>query len=269
MMNIKNQSILITAAGSGIGRATAIALARKGARLTLFGRRQEPLEETARLVQEAGSEARVVTGDVTNVSAGGRAIRTATEQYGGLDVLINNAGNVRAGRLETIELEDIRAQIEVNLTGPILLTRAALPALRSSNDAAIVNVSSAIGLVGMPFYATYAATKAGIAHFSEALRRELYGEGVRVMTVYPGATDTPMMESTEAGPELGFEYEPAEAVADALVEGLETKKLEVIRGGEARSAMIAANREQPQEVDARLAQMKEALERATTNHRSI
>lgn len=268
-MNITNQSILITGAGSGIGRATAISLARKGARLTLFGRRQEPLEETARLVQEAGGEARVVTGDVTNVSAGEHAIQTATEQYGGLDVLINNAGNVRAGRLETTELEDIQAQIAVNLTGPILLTRAALPALRSSNDAAIVNVSSAIGLVGVPFYATYAATKAGIAHFGEALRRELHGEGVRVMTVYPGATDTPMMESTEAGPELGFEYEPAEAVADALVEGLETKKIEVIRGGEARSAMIAANREHPQEVDAQLAQMKEALERATTNHRSI
>ena len=108
-MNITNQSILITGAGSGIGRATAIALARKGARLTLFGRRQKPLEETARLVQEAGGEARVVTGDVTNVSAGERAIQTATEQYGGLDVLINNAGNVRAGRLETTELEDIQA----------------------------------------------------------------------------------------------------------------------------------------------------------------
>jgi uncharacterized oxidoreductase len=268
-MNLANQSILITGAGSGIGRATAVALARKGARLTLFGRRQEPLEETARLIQEAGGEAKVVTGDITDASARERAIQMATEHFGGLDVLINNAGNVRAGRLETTELEDIRAQIEVNLTGPILLTRAALPALRSSKDAAIVNVSSAIGLVGMPFYATYAATKAGIAHFGEALRRELFGEGIQVMTVYPGATDTPMMDSTEAGPELGFEYEPAEAVADALVEGLETKKLEVIRGGEARSAMIAANREHPQEVDAQLAQMKEELEKATTNHRSI
>ena len=178
-------------------------------------------------------------------------------------MLINNAGNVRAGRLETTELADIRTQIEVNLTEPILLTRAALPALRSSKEAAIVNVSSAIGLAGMPFYATYAATKAGIAHFGEALRRELFGEGIHVMTVYPGATDTPMMESTEAGPELGFEYEPAETVADALVEGLETGKIEVIRGGEARSAMIAANREHPQEVDAQLSQMKEEAEQVS------
>jgi uncharacterized oxidoreductase len=268
-MNITTQSILITGAGSGIGRATAVALARKGARLTLFGRRQEPLEETARLVREAGGEANVVTGDVTDAPARERAVEAATEHFGSLDVLINNAGNVRAGRLETTEPDDIQAQIEVNLVGPILLTRAALPALRRSDDAAVVNVSSAIGLVGMPFYATYAAAKAGIAHFGEALRRELFGEGIQVMTVYPGATDTPMMESTEAGPELGFEYEPAEAVADALIEGLETNKIEVIRGGEARSAMIAANRENPQEVDARLAQMKEELEKATTNHRSI
>lgn len=268
-MNLANRSILITGAGSGIGRATAVALARKGTRLTLFGRRQEPLEETARLIREASGEATVVTGDVTDASARERAVQAATEHFGSLDVLINNAGNVRAGRLETTDPDDIQAQIEVNLTGPILLTRAALPALRRGTDAAIVNVSSAIGLVGMPFYATYAATKAGIAHFGEALRRELFGEGIQVMNVYPGATDTPMMESTEAGPELGFEYEPAEAVADALVEGLETGKIEVIRGGEARSAMITANREHPQEVDAQLSQMKAALEKATTNHRSI
>lgn len=139
-MNLANRSILITGAGSGIGRATAVALARKGARLTLFGRRQEPLEETARLIQEAGGKSTVVTGDVTDASARERAVQTATEHFGSLDVLINNAGNVRAGRLETIELDDVQAQIEVNLTGPILLTRAALPALRKGNDAAIVNV---------------------------------------------------------------------------------------------------------------------------------
>src|SRR5687768_150466 len=112
-MNLANRSILITGAGSGIGRATAVALARKGARLKLFGRRQEPLEETAHLIQEAGGNAKVVTGDVTDASARKRAVQTATEHFGSLDVLINNAGNVRAGRMETIELEDIQAQIEV------------------------------------------------------------------------------------------------------------------------------------------------------------
>ncbi|MGI9049693.1 MAG: SDR family NAD(P)-dependent oxidoreductase, partial [Rubrobacteraceae bacterium] len=229
-MDLSNKSVLVTGAGSGIGRAVAVELGRKGARLTLTGRREEPLQETAELVKEAGGEARAVAGDVTDEKSREEIIRGATEGFGGLDVLVNNAGNVRAGRLENIDAGDVQSQIEVNLLAPILLTRAALPALRENGDAAIVNVSSGFGLVGMPFYATYAATKAGIAHFGEALRRELFGEGVHVMTIYPGATETPMMDSNEAGADLGFEYESAEAVAGALVAGLEAGELEVVRG---------------------------------------
>src|SRR3546814_12801593 len=107
--------------------------------------------------------------------------------------------------------------VDVNLLAPILLARAAMPDLRASGDGMIVNVSSGIALVGVPFYSTYAAVKAGISHFGEALRRELKGEGIHVMTVYPGATDTPMMTSSRAGPDLGFVREPAEAVARAKI----------------------------------------------------
>ncbi len=268
-MNLSEKSILVTGAGSGIGRATAVALARKGAKLTLTGRREEPLEETAKLVEEAGGEAKVVSGNVTDPAARERGVQAAVESFGGLDVLVNNAGNVRAGRLEDIDIEDIRTQIEVNLLAPVLLTRAALPALRESGDAAIVNVSSGFGLVGMPYYATYAATKAGIAHFGEALRRELFGEGVHVMTIYPGATETPMMDSNEAGPDLGFQYESAEEVAEALVNGLEAGELEVVRGAEDRSAMTQMSRENPRELDEQVAQMKDELQKAIANHSSM
>jgi short-subunit dehydrogenase len=261
-MELSQKSVLLTGAGSGIGRATAIELARKGARLTLVGRRREPLEETARLVSETGSEAQVISGDVTVPEVRQRAVEAAVERFGGLDVPINNAGAVRAGRLENVDAEDMQTQIESNLAAPILLTRTALPALRDSGDAAIVNVSSGFGLVGMPFYATYAATKAGIAHFGEALRRELYGEGVHVMTVYPGATETPMMESNE-------EYESPEDVAEALVAGLEAGELEVVRGAEDRSAMTQMSREQPRELDEQVAQMKDELESAVADHRSM
>jgi len=251
-MELSRKSVLLTGAGSGIGRACAVEFARKGARLTLVGRREEPLEETARLIAETGSEAQVVSGDVRDEEVRQRAVEAAVERFGGLDVLVNNAGAVRAGRLENIDPEEIQTQIEVNLTAPILMTRAALPALREGGDAAVVNVSSGFGLVGMPFYATYAATKAGIAHFGEALRRELFGEGVHVMTIYPGATETPMMESNEAGPDLGFEYESAEDVAEALVAGLESGELEVVRGAEDRSSMTRMSREQPRRSSARL-----------------
>ncbi len=268
-MNLSDRSVLVTGAGSGIGRATAVAFARRGARLTLTGRREEPLEETAKLVEEAGGEAQAVPGDVADPEARERVVQVAVERFGGLDVLVNNAGSVRAGRLENIDAEEIQSQIEINLTAPILLTRAALPALRESGDAAVVNVSSGFGLVGMPFYASYAATKAGIAHFGEALRRELFGEGVHVMTIYPGATETPMMDSNEAGPELGFEYESAEEVAEALVAGLEAGELEVVRGAEDRSAMTQMSREQPRKLDEQVASMKEDLEAAVANHSSM
>ena len=268
-MNISSKSVLVTGAGSGIGRATAIALGRKGARLTLTGRREEPLQETAKLVEEAGGEAQAVPGDVADAAARERVVQAAVERFGRLDVLVNNAGSVRAGRLENVEEDEVRSQIDVNLTAPILLTRAALGALRESGDAAVVNVSSGFGLVGMPFYSVYAATKAGIAHFGEALRRELFGEGVHVMTIYPGATETPMMETNEAGPELGFEYESAESVAEALVSGLEAGELEIVRGAEDRSAMTQMSREQPRELDEQVASMKGDLEAAVTDHSSM
>ena len=97
-------------------------------------------------------------------------------------------------------------------------------------------------VIGAPFYTTYAAAKAGAAHFGESLRRELKGEGIHVLTVYPGGTDTPMMKTNRAGPELGFSREPAAAVAAAIIEGIEADAFEVIRGGEVRAQMIALNR---------------------------
>ena len=268
-MDLSGKSVLVTGAGSGIGRAAAVVFAKKGARLTLTGRREEPLQETAKLVEEAGGEARVAAGDVSDPEARDRVVQAATESFGGLDVLVNNAGNVRAGRLEDLDVQEIQTQIEVNLLAPVLLTRTALPALRESGDAAIVNVSSGFGLVGMPFYSTYAATKAGIAHFGEALRRELFGEGVHVMTIFPGATETPMMESNEAGPDLGFQYESAEEVAEALVAGLEADELEVVRGAEDRTEMTQMTRENPRELDEQVARMKSDLEKAVANHSSI
>src|ERR1700757_5532451 len=124
----------------------------------------------------------------------------------------------------------------------------------------LVNITSGIALVAAPFYATYAGVKGGLAKFGESLRRELNGEGVHVLTVYPGATDTPMMSSSSAGPELGFTREPAAAVADAVIAGIEENAFEVIRGGEARAKMIVLNREDPAALDKRFLDLKSALE---------
>lgn len=121
----------------------------------------------------------------------------------------------------------------------------------------------------MPFHTVYAAPKAGVAHFGEALRRELHGEGVRVLTVYPGATRTTMMETSKAGPEHGFDYESPDAVAAAVLEAMMDGRISVIRGGETRSRMIVMNRDDPTAVDRMLAERKNALEGAVSDHSSL
>lgn len=268
-MDLMYRSSLVAGGGSGIGRAIAVELARKHGRVTLFGRRSCKLEETARLVRAAGGEPLVVAGDIRDDCAREHAVAAALDTFGELDVLVNSVGCVTAGRLEKMSAADICQMVEVNLLGPMLLTRAALPALRRGGDAMIVNLSSAVALIGLAYYATYAATKAGVALFSEALRRELYGEGVHVLTVYPNATRTPMMETTTAGPELGFDYEPPESVAVAVIAGMEEGVVEVVRDKERRAKMLEANRERPAEVDARLARKKLLLEEAVSSHRSM
>jgi short-subunit dehydrogenase len=159
--------------------------------------------------------------------------------------------------------------VEVDLVAPIMLTRAALPQLRAGKESVVVNITSGIALVAAPFYSTYAGVKAGLAKFGESLRRELKGEGVHVMTVYPGATETPMMSSNRAGPELGFTREPAEAVAAATIAGIEEDAFEVIRGGEARAKMIALNRDDPAALDKRFLDLKPALSEAVRDHSAL
>ncbi|MGH7022143.1 MAG: SDR family NAD(P)-dependent oxidoreductase [Caulobacteraceae bacterium] len=268
-MRLRGKRVLITGGSSGIGLATAQAFVSKGARVVVTGRRAEVLADAVKTLQAAGGFAAGVAADVGTAEGRAATLDQALDSLGGLDILVNNAGGVRAGRLENTTEAEIEAMVVVDLLAPILLTRAALPALRASGDAMVVNVTSGIALMGAPFYATYAAAKAGLARFGEALRRELKGEGVHVLTVYPGATDTPMMKSNRAGPELGFSLEPASAVADAIIEGVETGAFEVIRGGEARARMIALNREQPAAVDEQFLKSKAALESAVKDHSAL
>lgn len=268
-MYLHERSVLVTGAGSGIGRSLAEHLAGYQARITVVGRRLRPLEETAAAVRAAGGQAQAVTADLTEPGAPARVVAAAVDRFGGLDLLVNNAGNVRAGRLEHLSEQEVTAQVALNLTAPILLTRAALDALKAGGDGLVVNVSSTIALVGMPFYSVYAATKAGVAHFGEALRRELYGEGVHVLTVYPGATRTPMMETSHAGPEHGFDYEDPDRVAAAVVAAITGDQLSVVRGGPSRTQMVTTNREDPAAVDRMLAERKDDLEKAVAGHSSL
>ena len=265
-MKLNGKRILITGGSSGIGLALARDLIGRGAKVFITGRKPAGLEAALR---ELGGSASGTIADVGTTEGRAATLDGALRALGGLDVLVNNAGGVRAGRLESIPEAEIEAMITVDLLAPILLTRAALPALRASGDGMVVNVASGLALVGAPFYGTYAGAKAGLARFGEALRRELKDEGIHVMTAYPGATETPMMATNRAGPDLGFTREPATAVTEAITAGMEADAFEVIRGGEVRAKMIAMNREDPAAVDARFLGLKPALEDAVKDHSAL
>jgi NAD(P)-dependent dehydrogenase (short-subunit alcohol dehydrogenase family) len=268
-MKLEGKRVLITGGSSGIGFAIAQALLAKGARIAITGRRSAVVSAAVDELRKAGGSVTGIAADVGTDEGRALTLRQALDALGGLDILVNNAGGVRAGRLEATSQSEIEAMLSVDLLAPILLTRAALPSLRVGRGAMVVNVTSGIALIGAPFYATYAAAKAGLARFGEALRRELKGEGIHVLTVYPGGTETPMMQTNRAGPELGFGREPASAVADATVAGIENDAFEVIRGGEARAQMIALNRDNPAAIDERMLAIKPALEEAVKDHSAL
>jgi len=272
-LDLTSRRVLLTGAGSGIGRRLALELATRGAQLVLVGRHEQPLTETATMVGVRGGSAHVLTADLTAPGAPERVVGSAVRLLGGLDVLINNAGNVRAGRLDDVDTADILAMIALNLTAPILLTKAALPHLRAAatahGGAAVLGISSGIALVGLPFYATYAASKAGLARFDEALRRELIGTGIRVATAYPGATDTAMMATSQAGQDLGFGRRPVEEVAAEIVAGLEAGDAEINTSLRERRGMQDLNATAPLDVDAALTPKLAEMEAATRSHRSI
>jgi uncharacterized oxidoreductase len=176
-MNLAGKRVLITGGSSGIGLALAEQLCAKGAAVVVTGRRSGAVREAVERLQADGARVEGVVADVTTEAGRVASLQGALGALGGLDVLVNNAGGVRAGRLENTTEEDIMAMVQVNLLAPVLLTRKALPHLRSGRDSMIVNITSAAALIGMPFYATYCGAKAGLARFGEALRRELTGEG--------------------------------------------------------------------------------------------
>jgi meso-butanediol dehydrogenase/(S,S)-butanediol dehydrogenase/diacetyl reductase len=181
---------LITGAGRGIGRATAEALAAEGytvivaERLPTLGRRAE------RALRRAGATAAFLRTDVADPASVERTVRGVLRRFGRLDCVVNNAGVLRPGPLVGLPLPELDRMLAVNLRGPLLVTRAALPALLRRRSGAIINVASLLGKTGIADYVTYCATKFGVVGFTEALADELAGSGVSVWAVCPGLVDT-------------------------------------------------------------------------------
>jgi NAD(P)-dependent dehydrogenase (short-subunit alcohol dehydrogenase family) len=241
-MRIAGKRILITGASSGIGRATALALSDRGAALALAARRRDRLQAVAAQIAAAhpGSARPVVVPcDVTDADQVCGAVEAAAAQLGGLDVLINNAGVSVYGSASRTTVRDYRDVFEVNFFGPLLGMRAAFPHLAAGG--VIVNVVSAAGLRGVPYLAAYSASKAALAALGQSLRAEMAADGVRVVNLYPGYTDTPIFRHERhvggarrpAGP-----YPPPTRVARAIVRSLERGRQEVFVSPESRSLAL-------------------------------
>jgi short-subunit dehydrogenase len=263
VMDLKNKKVFITGGSAGIGKALINELAKHGVKdIAVMGRRKEPLE--ALRTAYPAVEFLTIPGNVARSEDIDQAVASITDAWGELDILINNAGVVSAGLLTELSDEDIINQININLTGLILLTKKALALLTKSKEGAIMNVSSGYGYIAMPFYSVYAATKAAVGQFSDAMRRELYQYPLHVMTVYPSATDTPMMKTAQVG-----QMDSPEEVARVAIEGLLNKEINVILGGREREEQIRMNFLEPKKMDAFAMANFEGLRARTRSHRSM
>lgn len=190
-------TVLLTGASSGIGRMTALALARAGTRLILVSRRAPLLHEVTREVTSSGGTAVAFPGDVTVADTMIQAVASALHHYGRLDVLINNAGEGLFATTEQTTEEDLDRMLAVNFKGAFHAIKAALPVMRSQGTGHIVNVASTAGRRGSPYVGAYCASKFALVGFTESLRTELLGTGIRVSLICPGATTTAFFRAAQ------------------------------------------------------------------------
>jgi NAD(P)-dependent dehydrogenase (short-subunit alcohol dehydrogenase family) len=191
---LKSKVVVVTGASSGIGEATARALAGRGATVVLAARAEEKLRFLEREISAAGGQALSVKTNVTDRGSVEAMVERTVEEFGSLDVLVNNAGLGLSGRVEDLRADDLRYLFEVNLVGPLICVQEALPHINRGGR--IINVSSVVGKRAIPKVGGYCATKSALNALSDTLRVEVAGRGITVTSVYPGTTRTAFRENS-------------------------------------------------------------------------
>ncbi len=183
---------LVTGAGGAIGGATAALFASQGARVLVADNRADAADETVADIEAAGGRALAYGMDVSDPLEAEAAVARAVEEFSALHILVNVAAAVTPdASVEDMELDDWNQAFAVNLTGPMLMCKYAIPRIRDAGGGAIVNIASQLGFVGTPLRTAYCTTKAGLHHFTRILAQEVAADGIRVNSVSPGVINTP------------------------------------------------------------------------------
>lgn len=230
--SLNNRRILLTGASSGIGRALAIQLAPFKTKLALVARRQSALSELANELDQLGAgEVLSFVGDVTDASLRSSIIERLQQDWGGLDVLVNNAGISAHNRFEHSSADVLRKIMDVNFFSAAELTRVSISLLKQGSDSLVVNVGSILGHRGIPYNSEYCGSKFALRGWSEAIRPELSSDGISLMLVSPGTTQTEFFEhlivKDQSLPWAEQKGLPPEQVAAQIIRGIQRRRYEI------------------------------------------
>jgi len=231
---LDEQVVVITGASSGIGRATALRLAAKGAKVVVSARRDEALDDLVEEIKLAGGEATSIPADVSIYSEVETLAEGALAAYGRIDTWVNNAGVLLVGEFEKTGLEEARRLFDVNFWGELHGCKVVLPVMRRQGGGTIVNVTSMTARRPLPLMSIYSSSKAALNGLSDAIRTEIKGTGINLSVVMPASTDTPLYEHarTKEGvsPRPAPPIYPPSEVARAIEMCATSKKRDVIAG---------------------------------------
>ena len=229
-MDYQSKIVVITGASSGIGEATALEFAKKGATLVLVSRRENKLQEVEKKLSKFNSKILVIQCDVSKKSDVERMSKLVIEKFGRIDVLVNNAGFAIYGSVKDLSVEEIELQMATNYFGMIYCIKNFLPIMLKQNSGHIVNVASVAASFGLPGIASYCASKFAMLGFSEGLKHELSGTKVGITVVSPIMVRTNFFDhpSFENMPQYSPTSLSSKTVAKAIVKAANSSRLEII-----------------------------------------